>query len=71
MVIMMKFTVPNGAVILQWPDEIDPEWLDFAREAIDIQINAIRRRGKNRKAADIEYLSWFPDAKTSVRELSI
>lgn len=55
----MKFTVATGSVILQWPDDIDPDCLEFAAEALAIQVANIRRRAIYRKAGETEYASWF------------
>jgi hypothetical protein len=59
----MHFSVPGGVFILQWPDGITPEWLEFAREALEIQMRSIERHAKQLaekrvEAGVAEYQSW-------------
>jgi hypothetical protein len=42
----MHFPLPMGSVILQWPTDITPEWLDLTEEAIALQLRGIRRNAE-------------------------
>lgn len=50
-VYQMHFHVSGGGVvILQWPKDITPEWVDFMEQAIALQVTTIRRHALKRAA---------------------